>query len=54
MPKKKRRKREKVPSLTWEEIEALLKKGARRAAALDKVLRKVFQLTPEQLRQPLD
>lgn len=43
----------KVKELTWEEIEALLKKGAKDAQELDKTLRKVFQLTPEQLKRPI-
>lgn len=46
-------KRKKPKVLTWEEIEALLKKGAKDAEELDKTLRKVFRLTPEQKRRPI-
>lgn len=50
----RRKRASKTPELTWEELEALLRKGAKSANELDKKLRRQFRLTPEQLRRPLD
>lgn len=54
--KKKRAKQKKdsAPELTFADIEAALKRGAKSAAELDKTLKRVFTLTPEQWNMRLD
>lgn len=49
MPRQKKPKK-----LTQEEIRKLLERGAKSAAELDKQLRRVFTLTPEQRNFVLD
>jgi len=52
--KKRKRKPTSVPEVTWPEIEAALKRGAKSAEELDKTLKRVFTLTPRQLHMQLD
>lgn len=51
----KRKKKSKQPKApTWKELEAILKRSAKGAEELDRTLKRIFRLTPSQLRQPLD
>lgn len=52
MARRKKTKKPKPPS--FEEIEALLRQSAKGVEELDKTLKRVFTLTPQQLHTRLD
>lgn len=54
MAKKKKKRTEEVPELTFDQIEECLKRGAKSANELDKTLKRVFTLTPAQWNMRLD